>query len=145
MSTPARASFATLLALCILLPGVARSECMVHVYKLYGTVVNAKGQPVSTPITFSWVEEYNGRRLQRTVNARQGRYTADIPFYTQAKRVPGVPVPGGALYACTAMLKTVLYTYASAPGKQELGDITLSGDETVAKLGTTERFVTPAH
>lgn len=52
-------------------------------------------------------------------------------------KVPGVPVPGGGIYACNATLKTLHYTYPSAPGKQEAGDIALSGDQTTVDLPVT--------
>jgi hypothetical protein len=69
-----------------------------------------------------------------TGKIRKGQYKVDIPFYTQAKSVPGVLPAGGGIYACNATLKTLHYTYASAPGKQEAGDMVLTGDYTTADL-----------
>ena len=116
------------------MPGIASAECVGRIYHVSGNVVDAKGRPLSTPITFSWVEEHDGRGVQLTTKARKGRYSAEIGFYTQSKSVPGVPVPGGGIYGCNATLKILHYTYASALGKQVVGDIALSGDQTIANL-----------
>ena len=123
----------TLLAACIL-PGVASGECVGRIYHVSGKVVGAKGRPLSTTITFSWAEEHDGRHRQMTGKSRKGQFRVDIPFYTQAKSVPGVAPPGGGIYACNASLKTLHYAYASAQGKQESGDIVLTGDHTTANL-----------
>jgi hypothetical protein len=123
----------TLLAACIL-PGVASGECVGRTYHVSGKVVDTKGRPLFTTITFSWAEEHDGRHRQTTGKTLNGQYTVEIPFYTQAKSVPGVAPPGGGIYACNASLKTLHYAYASAPGKQESGALVLTGDHTTANL-----------
>lgn len=116
------------------LPGLASGECVGRIYHVSGKVADANGKPLSTPISFSWAEEHDGRRVHLTGDARKGLYKVEIPFYTQSKSTPGIAPPAGGLYACNATLKTVHYTYASAPGKQESGDIVLTGDHTKVDL-----------
>ena len=125
------------------LPGMASGECIGRIYHMSGTVVNDKGKPLSTTITFSWQEEHDGRTVQKTSAAQKGRYNVDIPFYTQAKSIPGMPVPGGGLYACTATLKTLHYSYPSGPNKQVSGDIAVTGDTTSANLPVAGTVATP--
>lgn len=91
----------------VALPGIASAECVGRVYHVSGKVADSKGRSLSTTITFSWAEEHDGC---------------------------GVPVPGGGIYGCNATLKTLHYAYASAPGKQMVGDIALTGDQTKANL-----------
>ena len=134
----------TLLAACIM-PRVASGECVGRVYHVSGQVVDAKGKPLSTTITFSWAEEHDGRLRQLTGKTRKGQFAVDIPFYTQAKSVPGVVPPGGGIYACNASLKTLHYAYASAPAKQESGAIVLTGDHTTVDLplGIAAKSISP--
>lgn len=138
-------SFVSCVVLAIgMLPGFASGECAGRIYHVSGKVVDAKGKPLSTTISFSWAEEHDGRGRQLTGKVRKGQYKVDIPFYTQAKSVPGIPPAGGGIYACNATLKTLHYTYASAPGKQEVGDLVLTGDYTTADLPQGSN-ATPLH
>ena len=111
-----------------MLPGFASGECVVRIYHVSGKVVDAKGKPLSTTVRFSWAEEHDGRPRQMTGKTSKGKYQVAIPFYAQSKSAPG------SFYECNAKLKTLHYTYASAPGKQESGDVVLSGDYTTADL-----------
>ena len=127
----------SVLAICML-PGVASSECVVWIYHVSGKVVDAKGKPLSTTIRFSWAEEHDGRPKQMTGKTSKGKYQVAIPFYAQSKSAPG------SFYDCNAKLTTLHYTFASAPGKQESGDIVLSGDYTTADLPAGV-IATPLH
>lgn len=102
------ASFAIL---ACMLPSIANGECKVVLYKISGSATDKFGHPLTAPISFSWVEEYDGRTHTKTVRAKAGRYSIDLPFYAQAKAKLGVPVLGRALYSCDAQLASVSYTY----------------------------------
>lgn len=124
-----------LAALVCMLPSLANGECKGRSYKISGTAIDKAGRPLSAPISFSWIEEYNGRSQTIQTQAKAGRYSVDIPFYPQAKQRPVTAVLDGDLYyRCDARLKSVSYTFPSARGSQSTGVIQILGPETSANL-----------